>query len=214
MFAAAAPAAFYRAGQAHDHHVDRRVGRRPSPESPVSVRFIRLLPSTNFANGAKARAAAADATVKQADAEARVKENSAATVHATAHDYRAVLHWLTPVHLIGLPSSHTRVSHVPATPVFPPVRCAAAASDAEKAPPTSQLNSSSGSNWVHKRCRSIPWSRVQSDWQQKLFEQEQRLKEQERAMALLQQQIASIGIYKISRESSVREVARARRPCV
>ena len=32
---------------------------------------------------------------------------------------------------------------------------------------------------------------VQSDLQQKLFEQEQRMKEQERAMALLQQQIAS-----------------------
>ena len=34
-------------------------------------------------------------------------------------------------------------------------------------------------------------SLVQSDWQQKLFEQEQRMKEQDRAMALLQQQIAS-----------------------
>ena len=34
-------------------------------------------------------------------------------------------------------------------------------------------------------------SLVKSDWQQKLFEQEQRMKEQERAMALLQQQIAS-----------------------
>ena len=90
MFAAAAPAAFYRAGQAHNHHEDRCVGRRPSPESPVSVRFIRLLPPINFANGAKARAAAADATVNQADAVARVKENSAATIHTTAHDYRAV----------------------------------------------------------------------------------------------------------------------------
>ena len=34
-------------------------------------------------------------------------------------------------------------------------------------------------------------SLVKSDWQQKLFEQEQRMKEQDRAMALLQQQIAS-----------------------
>jgi hypothetical protein len=32
---------------------------------------------------------------------------------------------------------------------------------------------------------------VQSDWQEKLLEQEQRMKEQERAIALLQQQSAS-----------------------